>query len=176
MPAERKMPDAQTLRRWLEDEGLTRKQVADRIEETTGWRPSSLSSISMAAARAGMASRRNRWDDMLPWRVKADHLDLKEALLLRKLGRRKAGLKNDARSNRWLDGWLAEMEANGRPVVLYVPDALDQEDVFSYVPRVPEDGDGPYDVIRRPAVQEALDARTRASSGKIPRHGPPELC
>lgn len=147
MPAERKLPDKATLKKWLEDEELTRKQVADRVEDLNGgaWRPS-LSAISMAAARYGLDPRRNRWDRFLPWRVKAEHQVAKEAILLRKLGRREAGLENDERSDKWLDGWLIELREKDA-VVDYYPDT---EEGFWYVPRLPADGDGEYDVIRRP--------------------------
>jgi hypothetical protein len=155
--SEQKVPDKETLTKWLEEEPtLTRKQIADRQFELTGMRPS-LPAISMAFERYGLAPRRNRWDDLLPWRVKTEHGDLKEAKLLRFAGRRKAGLKNATKDDRWLDRWLSELEEAGRPVVAYYPD--DELEPFQYHPRVPEDGDGEWDLIRRPDVQGMLDAQ-----------------
>lgn len=145
----RVMPDKTTLKRWLEVEGLSRQDVVDRVEAETGTRVS-LSAVSMAMSRYGLAPRRNRWDDMLPWRVKAEHGSMKEAILLRKLGRRKAGLPNSAKNDAWLDTWLNELAEAGNPVVDYYEDTPEG---FYYLPRVPEDGDS---VIRRPEVREAL--------------------
>lgn len=149
------MPDKATLRRWLEQEGLTRQQVVDRVEAETGVRVKP-SAVSMAMSRYGLAPRRNRWDDLIPWRVKAEHQYQKEVILLRKLGRRKAGLANSEKNDAWLDSWLAELKQAGNPVVDYYEDTPEG---FWYVPRVPEDGDGDYDVIRRPEVREMLNAR-----------------
>jgi hypothetical protein len=141
----RLVPDKVTLKKWIEDEGLSRREIADRIEAQTGQRPV-LSTISMAAARYGIEPQRNRHEDVLPWRVKDEHGRTKEAVLLRKLGRRKAGLKNSPRDEIWLDGWLAELKEKNA-VVTYV---YDSPEGFYYIPRLPEDGDGEYDVIRRP--------------------------
>lgn len=152
MPRPMKVPDKETLTKWLE-EGLTRQQIADRQFELTGDRPT-LPAISMAMSRYGIAPRRNRWDDLLPWRIKTEHVDLKEAKLLRYAGRRKAGLVNPVKYERQLDHWLAELEEAGWPVVAYYPD---DEEPFRYHPRVPEDGVGEWDLVRRPEVQEALD-------------------
>ncbi len=114
----------------------------------------------MAASRFGLPQRRNRWDDLLPWRVLGQHRDAKEGRLLRLAGRRRAGLKNSPEFDAWLDSWLRELEENGRPVVAYYPDTVEG---FHYHPRVPEDGDGEWDLIRRPEVQEELDKRERAT-------------
>lgn len=155
--SEQKVPDRETLLKWLEeDPSLTRKEIADRQQELTGLRPS-LPAISMAFERYGISPRRNRWDDLLPWRIKTEHGDLREPKLLRFAGRRKAGLKNASKDESWLDSWLSELEKAGRPVVAYYPD--DEEEPFQYHPRVPEDGDGEWDLIRRPEVQTLLDQK-----------------
>jgi hypothetical protein len=160
--SEPKVPDRETLVKWLEENpGLARKEIADRQFKEAGVRPS-LPAISMAFQRYGIEPRRNRWDDLLPWRIRTEHGDLKEAKLLRFAGRRKAGLKNAAKDDRWLDSWLSELEGVGRPVVAYYPD--DDIEPFQYHPRVPEDGDGEWDLIRRPEVQETLD-RERTAEG-----------
>jgi hypothetical protein len=155
MPVEPKVPDKETLTRWWVDEGLTRQEIVDRQFEETGLKPT-VQAISMAVSRYGLPAKRNRWDDLLPWRIKTEHVSLSEAKLLRLAGRRKAGLKNRPNLEKWLDGWLAELEEQGRPVVAYYADLAEP---FQYHPRVPEDGDGEWDLIRKPEVQEELDKR-----------------
>lgn len=153
MPAERHMPDRETLTKWLLDEGLTRQQVVDRVYEQTGEKVG-LTAVTMAARRYGIPRRSNRYEDLLPWRIRTEHANAKEAILLRSLGRRKAGLELRPEDERWLNGWLKELEVK-KAVVAYFPET---EEGFWYVPRVAEDGDGEYAVIRRPDVQESLDA------------------
>jgi len=145
-------------RRWV-DEGLSRKEIVDLFFEETGTRIG-VSAVSMAVDRFDLPKRRNRWDDLLPWRISGVHRDAKEAKLLRLAGRRRAGLSNPPDFELWLDGWLEELEEKGRPVVAYYPDS---EEGFHYHPRVPEDGDGEWDLIRRPEVQDELDRREAAS-------------
>lgn len=155
MPAERRMPDKETLTKWILDEGLSRQQIVDRVFEQTG-ETVTPQAVTMAARRYQIPRQSNRYEDLLPWHVRQEHAHVKEAILLRRLGRRKAGLTNRPEDEKWLDGWLAEMLKKGRPVVAYYPDT---EQGFWYVPRVKEDGAGEYDVIRRPDVQEVLDQR-----------------
>lgn len=149
-------PDKETLRKWWVDEDLNRKQIVERHFEETGQRVTP-QAISMAVARYGLPAKKNRWDTLLPWRIRNEHVSMKEPKLLRLAGRRMAGLKNSPNLEKWLDGWLAELNEAGRPVVAYYPD--DEVEPFRYHPRVPEDGDGEWDLIRRPEVQELLDQR-----------------
>ena len=144
-------------RRWV-DEGLTRQQIVDLYREETGQKIT-VQAISMAVDRFDLPKPRNRWDDLLPWRIVNKHRDAKEAKLLRLAGRRRAGLKNPPDFEAWLDSWLQDLEEQGRPVVAYYANT---EEGFFYHPRVPEDGDGPYDLIRRPEIQEELDKRGTA--------------
>lgn len=160
MSYEPKVPDRETLIKWLEENPeMTRKQIAERQYRETGLKPS-LPAISMAFDRYGIPARRNRWDQMKPWRIKTEHGDLKESKLLRLAGRRAAGLKNPPDAEKWLDSWLEELREAGRPVVAYYRD--DELEPFQYHPRVPEDGDGEWDLIRRPEVQELLDRQESA--------------
>ena len=148
---------------WLQkhwvDEGLTRKEIADLYFTETG-RTITVQAISMAVDRFDLPKRRNRWDDLLPWRIDGKHRDAKESKLLRLAGRRKAGLPNPPDFEAWLDSWLRDLEAQGRPVVAYYAET---EQGFFYHPRVKEDGDGEWDLIRRPEVQKMLDERQNAT-------------
>ena len=148
---------------WLQkhwvDEGLTRKEIADLYFTETG-RTITVQAISMAVDRFDLPKRRNRWDDLLPWRIAGKHRDAKEAKLLRLAGRRRAGLKNPDDFEAWLDSWLKDLEAQGRPVVAYYANT---DEGFYYHKRVPEDGDGKWDLIRRPEVQKKLDERENAT-------------
>jgi hypothetical protein len=145
-------------KRWV-DEGLSRKEIVELFAKETGT-TITVQAVSMAVDRYDLPKRRNRWDDLLPWRIDGKHRDAKEAKLLRLAGRRRAGLSNPPDFETWLDGWLEELKEAGRPVVAYYPDT---EDGFHYHPRVPEDGDGEWDLIRRPEVQKVLDERERAT-------------
>lgn len=159
MAQQRKVPDKETLAKWWVDEGLTRQEIADRQFEETGLRPS-LPAISMAVKNYGLPAKRARHIELLPWHIKTEHLGLKEAKLLRYASRRMAGLKNPPERDLWLDGWLEELRELGRPVVAYYGDLPEDEYPFKYHPRVPEDGAGEWDLIRRPEVQDALDSAT----------------
>ena len=161
MAMERKVPDKDTLTKWWVDEDLTRQQIADRWFAETGITVS-LPAISMAVGRYGLPAKRNRWTNFKPWRIEGRHEDLNENRLLRLAARRAAGMKNSAEDETWLDNWLADLKEKGRPVVAYYPDT---EEGFFYHPRVPEDGDGEWDLIRRPEVQEVLDRREHEMAG-----------
>lgn len=139
-------------KRWV-DRGLSRQQIVDEYREETG-KSITVQAVSMAVDRFDLPKRRNRWDDLLPWRISGQHRDAKEAKLLRLAGRRRAGLKNSTEFEAWLDSWLKELEELGRPVVAYYADT---EQGFYYHERVPEDGNGEWDLIRRPEVQNKLD-------------------
>jgi hypothetical protein len=142
--AVRVLPDKNTLEKWLE-EGLTQQQMVERVEETTGHRVTR-AAISMALRRHGFERQKNRWDELLPWRIKTEHLNHPYAQRLRELSRRKAGVGNSPAQDRTLDNWLVEMEAHNA-VVMYV---YDSPEGFYAVPRREADGDGEYDMIRKP--------------------------
>jgi hypothetical protein len=143
------------LRKYWVDQGLSRNQIVDLYKKETG-ETITPPAVSVAVRRFNLPQRGNRWKDLIPWRVGMKHQDANEVKLLRAAGRRRAGLKNSPALEQKLDSWLEELERNGRPVVAYYPDT---EDGFTYHPRVPEDGDGEWDLIRRPEVQELLDRK-----------------
>lgn len=143
------------LRKYWVDKGLSRNEIVALYKKETGETITG-PAISAAVKRFNLPQRGNRWKDLLPWHVLMKHQHAWEAKLLRAANRRMAGLKNAPAMEQKLDGWLAELEETGRPVVAYYPDT---EDGFTYHARVPEDGDGGWDLIRRPEVQELLDQR-----------------
>lgn len=121
MPARRILPDNATLRRWVQDEGLTHQQIADRVFATTG-EAVSRSSVSAALSRAGISANTARYRDELPWRVKVEHIKEYPARMLRLLGRRRSGaVLTDSESKR-LDSWLTMLERD-HAVVAYSPDS-----------------------------------------------------
>lgn len=129
--------EKEPLRRWLA-EGLNRKQIVEKIHESTGHQVSP-SAISNAMKKWGFAPLRERHDELIPWVVKTQHLELTMATLLRKIARRRKGLPNPPRIEVWVDGWLDRL-AEADVVIGYVPDALHEEDVFPFFQRLDSDG------------------------------------
>jgi len=146
MPAVRLLPDNQTLRRWVEADGLTHAQIADRIEKETGQRVAR-STVSAALSRAGLSAKQERYTDEIPWRVEAGHLREYPARMLRLLGRRNRGLSLKDEEDLRLTNWL-EMLREENAVVAYDPKAREG---FVYTERVDTD---PTDLpIRRQIVK-----------------------
>lgn len=141
------------LEDWL-SQGLSRKEIVAAIESKHGVRVTG-PAVSMAMSKWGFKPLRNRHEDLIPWKVRTEHAEFKEVTFLRKLARRRKGLPNPARLEVWVDNFLDRL-AEADAVIMYIPDAIHEEDVFSYVPR--EDSDGPSlredrdngAVIRRP--------------------------
>lgn len=122
MPAHRILPDNATLRHWVEDEGLTHQQVADRVYAQTGQRVAR-ATVSAALHRAGMSKPNARYSDEIPWRVKIEHVKEYPARMLRLLGRRRAGLPLNDTENIRLDAWLDKLERD-HAVIGYAPDSV----------------------------------------------------
>lgn len=121
MPAHKLLPDIQTLRHWIEDEGLTHQQVADRVFQQTG-HAVSRSTVSAALHRAGLSANGARYREELPWRVKMEHIAEYPARMLRLLGRRRSGGELSEDENKRLDSWLSQLEAE-HAVVGYDPNS-----------------------------------------------------
>lgn len=154
MTRRRILPDKATLRRWVEDEGLTHAQIAERIYLQTG-EPVARSSISAALSRAGLSGTRPRYKDTLPWKVKVAHLSEYPARMLRLLGRRLEGDRPlTAEENRRLDSWLT-MLAEDKLVVAYDPRNMDQG--FHYVDRTKAEARARIP-IRRQTVRTLTEA------------------
>jgi hypothetical protein len=143
-----KVPSKVVLEQWSA-EGLTQQQMADRIREDTGV-PVSRAAISLAMTRYGMEPRNDRHDELIPWRVKTEHLLAWEVRLLRREARRRKGKPLKPRDESALDGWLASMHEQ-KAVVAYYPDSPHG---FYCVPAEPEDYEGlapgEHPLIRRP--------------------------
>ena len=136
------VPNKTEMKHYL-SRGMTQQQIADAWGEKTGTRPSR-SAIGMALVRYGLkASKpRPRYEELLPWRVRAEHKMHYDARMLRLEGRVRAGkpVSQDLLDD--LVAWkqrLAELDA----VVHYEPDT---EEGFWFVKREPQDDD----IIRKP--------------------------
>lgn len=78
-----KAPDKSALRQYL-DRGLTQQQIVEEWERKTGVRVSR-SAIGMAIARFGLESAhpRRRFEDTVPWTVRAIHRNSYDLRMLR---------------------------------------------------------------------------------------------
>lgn len=148
MPAERILPDNATLRRWVQDEGLTHAQVTERVYELTGRRVAR-STVAAALHRAGLTQRQARYDREIPWRVKPQHAAAYPARMLRDLGRVRQGGSLPEEEQARFDSWLAMIESE-QVVVAYDPDS---EPGFFYVP-IELDTDFPEGTPIRPGLSK----------------------
>lgn len=142
----RKVPDRNTLQRWVE-QGLTHEEMAHEIERLTH-EPITRAAVSQALQREGLSDNepRQRYRHEIPWRVRTEHLHAYPIRMLRLLGRRNAQTPLNRNENARLDSWLAKL-AQDDLVVAYDPDTLEG---FFYVDREDED---PEDVpVRRRRV------------------------
>ena len=114
------VPDKTQLRRYLE-KGLTQQQVVDAWERDSGVKVSR-SAIAMALARYGLESAhpRDRYEDLLPWKIKPEHMRLMDARNLRLEARRRRGLPLSSRDEKRLINWLDELEQRNA-VIVYRP-------------------------------------------------------
>lgn len=152
MSAPRYLPSDSTLRKWRIDEGLTLKQIAQRVKDTEGY-DVTVGSVASALSRAGIVNRK-RYDDVIPWRrIKTAHNKEYALVMLRLLARRRNGDELDRDLNGRLDNWLFKLEESNA-VVLY---KYNSQDGFYYVPRRPED---PKDIpVRMPPVSTETPRR-----------------
>ena len=129
MPARRILPSDSTLAKWRQ-EGLTYKQMAERVEEQTGEKVPP-ATIGAALSRAGLTER-VRYDDVIPWpKIKTEHNHHYALYCLRLAARRKHGLEMTDEQKARLDSWLARLKEE-RAIVVY---RYDSPDGFYYVPR-----------------------------------------
>jgi hypothetical protein len=148
MPAPRILPDNATLRRWVQDEGLTHEQVTQRVYETTGQKVAR-STVAAALHRAGLTKKQARYEKELPWRVKPQHAAAYPARMLRDLGRLRQGgsLPEDEQAR--FQSWLAMIE-DEQVVVAYDPDCVPG---FFYV-KADQPGDFPDGTPIRPGLSK----------------------
>lgn len=129
MPARRILPSDSILAKW-QDEGLTYRQMANRVYEQTGERVNP-PTIGAALSRAGLTDR-VRYSDALPWdTIRTAHNHHYAATMLRYWARRKRKLPLTQEQENRLDSWLARLKEENA-IVVYRPDSPDG---FYYVPR-----------------------------------------
>ena len=128
----RVMPDKGTLR-WLLERGFSHQQIAEWVEEKTGY-PVSIGTVASAVSRANLSEQQNRYEHHLPWRVSKQHAMAYPARMLRLMGRRSAGLKLTEEETERLESWLRKLEED-EAVVVYVPDT---EQGFYYIQAEPD--------------------------------------
>lgn len=145
MPRERKLPPTNELVR-LRDEGWTLKRIADAYGVSPG-------AVHLQLKEAGRTSRRPRYADLIPWRIRPEHDHQQPVTMLRLLARRRAGDVDGVSAARlgMLENWLRELAARDL-VVRYderiPPNPASRTGGWAYVPRDPQRDD---DVIRRPS-------------------------
>lgn len=119
MAREQILPDMATLRRWVEEEGLTHNQVAERVLAQTG-QVVTRSAVSVALHRAGVTQVRERYSDTIPWTLHGEDLKSYPARMLRLLARRRRDLPLSDEDTRRLDRWLERLEESSA-VVAFSP-------------------------------------------------------
>jgi len=158
------LPDKETFQKWLEEDPRpTQQEMVKRIYEMTG-EVVTRQAISMALRRYGFKPLRNRWKELLPWRVREEHLHQYIPNQLRYESQRRAGIQLPSEeTERTLKFWLREMDCWEDPktgartgaVVHYEPDSIEG---WWLVPREPQDYEGlPKGVqplIRRPQLED----------------------
>lgn len=147
MAADRILPDKSTLRHWIEDEGLSHQECADRVYELTGRRVGR-SAISVAVHRYGLSKPGHRYPDYTPWHTRGEHVRAYPLRMLRLMGRRdtRGAEKLSPADASALEGWLRRIEAEN-VIVGYDPN--DEQGVH-YIPAKFRDHDGPAPVRRTP--------------------------
>lgn len=107
MAAPRILPSDSQLGRWREA-GLSLNQICDRIETETGIRPAR-SSIGAALSKAGLTNP-VRYDEYIPWKVRAEHRSAYQLYQLRVAARLDRGLPVRDGDKERLDRWIAELD------------------------------------------------------------------
>jgi hypothetical protein len=119
MANKRKLPDVTVLAHWVNDEGLTHQEIADRVYEQTGNRVSR-STVSAALSRAGLSKPGPRYDYLIPWKVNVAHSRQYPVRMLRTLGRWRELLPLREGEQERLDSWAEHLDKDGL-VVAYDP-------------------------------------------------------
>lgn len=118
MAPPRYLPSDSILKNWV-DSGMTHQQIADRIADETGVIVSR-SSVSAALSKAGL-TKRIRYKDLVPWRVRAIHNRAHPLNMLRLEGRRRGGEVLNETDSRNLESFKRRLKEAGA-VVAYLPD------------------------------------------------------
>jgi len=125
---------------WLKarlTEGLTYREIAEQWNQKQGGQVTTTNAIKTLVSRQGLAYRANRYTDVLPWKVRVEHLTHYHAKMLRLLARTERDLSISGPEQRMLALWVKRMGPD--KVVAY---DRDTEDGFFVVARKPVDGDG----------------------------------
>lgn len=96
------------------DQGHTQTSIAEMYGVS---RPA----VRMALSRAGEEPETVRHNDLLPWRVRSEHLLQYAARMLRVEGRVRRGLPVPDSAMRKLEGWKRALKDQGDAVILYLP-------------------------------------------------------
>lgn len=120
MAAHRLLPDSDELLRMVR-QGMTQQEIADETFRRTGERVTR-AAVSAALARAGAPPMRNRYAELLPWRVKVEHDNHYALRMLRAEARHRRGEQLPERELTRLETWRRTLLENG-VVVHYDPDA-----------------------------------------------------
>ena len=124
MAPPRYLPSISTLEHWVTPVeegglGLTHQEIADRVYAETGVQVSR-ASVSSALSKAGL-TRRIRYDDVIPWRVKTIHSRHHLVNMLRLEGRQRRGGALTSDEERNLATFKRTMQEK-HAVVAYLPD------------------------------------------------------
>jgi len=120
MAGRRQLPPVDELVRQRR-KGMTHREIADWWFQQSGEKVT-VGAISTALSRAGH-SERNRYEDLIPWRVAMKHQKDVHVMMLRAEGRRRTSGDEalPERFARQLSAWKAELEAMNA-VVHYRPE------------------------------------------------------
>lgn len=113
------LPGKDELQRML-DEGMTHQEIADHVSAQTGHKVHR-ASVSAAISRGGLGQRQVRHSEVIPWKVKIEHIRDYPVRMLRLLARRRAGNDLSDADARRLDSWLERMSEDDS-IVLYDPE------------------------------------------------------
>lgn len=133
VPAHRVLPDGDSLLKMVA-KGMTQQEIADETFRDTGVRVTR-AAVSAALARAGAPPMRNRYSELLPWRVRAEDDNHYALRMLRAEARLRAGSQVSDRELRRLEAWKKTLKEN-QAVVHYDPD-VKHSPRFFYVPARP---------------------------------------
>lgn len=140
MAPPRILPSESILRKWVEEEGLTHQECADRVYEQTGIRVSR-ASVSASLSKAGY-TKRVRYPELIPWRVAIAHNKHHFLNMLRLEARQRAGLPLTDFEEKNLTSFKRRLKESDA-VIAYVRDT---DEGWFLVKRRPVD----KDMIREP--------------------------
>lgn len=128
MPA-RKIQDEGEVRRWY-DEGLTYQWMVDEYLRKYNI-DTTVQQFSNLRWRRGWPKRLARYMDLVPWRVRHEHLGRYPVAMLRRVARMRNGAEMSDADMERIESWLASLKEENA-VVHYDPNT---EEGFFYVPR-----------------------------------------